>query len=511
MCGILFIAQHDASRVDAASAAAALDRQRWRGPDAQRLLTLADGRVHLGHNRLAIIDPDARADQPMVSACGRYTVVFNGEIYNHRALRERHALQVRTGSDTEVLLEGFARFGEAFVAQLEGMFAFVLHDRVQGSWIAARDAMGIKPLYVHRSSGLVVLASEPATVAALAGDSVDADSVQEWRLLRRPVPGRSFFRGVDELLPGHLLRSDGSTHRFWALERRRDRFDAEGFDALLSGIVREHELSDVRNTALLSGGIDSALIVAMSQVGRTYSVGLREANEFAGAADTARALRRELVEVPIGGDELVERWRFLTRLRGEPLALPNEALIHAACGAMAPDEKVVLTGEGADELMFGYDGLYRWALAAPRFDAAEFLQRYGYAADAAPTARFADWLCTLAEGKSAIDAVEDFFFTFHLPGLLRRMDFASMAASKEARVPFADRRLVEHCYRVGAAEKIDARESKIPLRRALARRQLHGPLARRKIGFSTLAHPAVSRHDEYRRFQTHVLKELAWS
>src|SRR5207237_8863 len=146
--------------------------------------------------------------------------------------------------------------------------------------------------------------------------------------------------------------------------------------------------------------------------------------------------------------------------------------IHAACSAMAPDEKVVLTGEGADELMFGYDGLYRWALQAPRFDAREFLQRYGYAADVAPTGRFTDWLLELTEGSSAIDAVEDFFYTFHLPGLLRRMDFASMAASKEARVPFADRRLVDYCYRAPADQKISATESKIPLRRALERRQL---------------------------------------
>ncbi len=512
MCGILFIAQDEATRIDALAAERALDRQRWRGPDAQRLLTLDQGRVHLGHNRLAVIDPTPRAHQPMASVDGRYTIVFNGEIYNHRALQRRHRLALHTTSDTEVIVEGFALLGEAFIEELEGMFAFVIHDRATGRWVAARDAMGIKPLSLHRSAGLAVLASEPATVAQLVGDEVDADSVREWQLLRRPVPGRSFFRAVQEVLPGQIVRSDGSTRLFWPLQQRNDRFESEAFEELLGSIVREHEMSDVRNTALLSGGIDSALILALSQVPRTYSVGLAEANEFAAAADTAQALQRDMVEVTLGADELVQRWQQLTRLRGEPLALPNEALIHAACSAMEPDEKVVLTGEGADELMFGYDGLYRWALQARHFDAQEFLHRYGYANDVAPTARFADWLGALAEGKPRpIDVVEDFFFAFHLPGLLRRMDFASMAASKEARVPFADRRLVAYCYRAPAAQKIDAHESKIPLRRALARRQLTGPLNRRKIGFTTLAHPAVSRHDEYRRFQTHVLKELAWS
>jgi asparagine synthase (glutamine-hydrolysing) len=511
MCGILFIAQDDTARVTPQRAAAALDRQRWRGPDAQRLLTLDGGRVHLGHNRLAVIDPTPRADQPMRSRCGRYTIVFNGEIYNFRALQRRHRLPVSTASDTEVLLEGIATLGERFIDELEGMFAFVLHDHRTGTWLAARDALGIKPLYVRRSAGLAVLASEPATVAWLTGAGPDAQSLQEWRLLRRPVPGRSFFDGIDELLPGHVLHSDGRLRRFWSLAQRNERFDEAAFDELLAAVVREHETSDVRNTALLSGGIDSTLIVALSQVPRTYTVGLPEANEFAAAAETAQALQRELVEVTLPGDALVERWRALTRLRGEPLALPNEALIHAACGAMAPDEKVVLTGEGADELMFGYDGLYRWALQAPRFDADEFLRRYGYADDVQPTSRISQWLGELAEGKTAIDAAEDFFYAFHLPGLLRRMDFASMAASKEARVPFADRRLVDFCYRAPAAARLNERESKIPLRRALARRGLIGPLNRRKIGFSTLAHPAVSRHDEYRRFQTHVLKELAWS
>jgi asparagine synthase (glutamine-hydrolysing) len=391
------------------------------------------------------------------------------------------------------------------------MFAFVIHDSRSGRWWAARDALGIKPLYLHRSRELAVLASEPATVAALVGDSPDTQSLLEWKLLRRPVPGRSFFAQVREVLPGQLVRSAGSERRFWRLAQRNEHFSDIGFEALLHDVVCEHETSDVRNTALLSGGIDSAVIVAMSQVQRTYSVGLAEANEFEAAADTAHALQRDLVRVTLGADALVQRWCALTKLRGEPLSLPNEALIHAACSAMAPDEKVVLTGEGADELMFGYDGLYRWALQAPRFEPGEFLQRYGYAADVPPTGRFTDWLLELTEGRSAIDAVEDFFYTFHLPGLLRRMDFASMAASKEARVPFADRRLVDYCYRAPASEKISATESKIPLRRALARRQLTGPLNRRKIGFSTLAHPAVHRHDEYRRFQTHVLKELAWS
>lgn len=513
MCGILFIAQRE-PRIDRDAAAAALALQRWRGPDATSLLTLAEGRVHLGHNRLAIIDPLERANQPMRSADGRHVIVFNGEIYNHRELRARHGLPTRTASDTEVLLEGYALRGEAFFEELEGMYAFVIHDTATGGWVAARDPLGIKPLHLARSGGAVCLASEPRVVAHLAGSGIDAQSLQEWRLIRRPAPGHSFFAGVHEVLPGTLVRHDGSQRRFWRLRQRHDRFDQDAFEALLQQVVADHELSDVSNVALLSGGIDSALITALSGVRRAYSIGLDSYNELGAAAQTAAALGRELVPVTLTQAQLHGQWRHLARLRGEPLGLPNEGLIHAVCQAMQPHEKVVLTGEGADELMFGYDGLYRWALAQPqepgRLDVRGFLARYGYS-DAVPTPRLLDQLLTAAEGLRPIDAVEDFFYQVHLPGLLRRMDFASMAASKEARVPFADRRLVEAAYRLPAAAKLDGTHSKLPLRRHLQRLGLTGPLQRPKIGFSAQASPTAGRHAEYRVFQDLILEALSWS
>lgn len=511
MCGLLYVQQSSPLRIEQAAAAAALQRQHWRGPDATQLLTLHDGRVHVGHNRLAIVDPGARSDQPMRSADGRYVIVFNGEIYNHRELKARHALPTRTTSDTEVLLAGYALHGEAFLRELEGMYAFVIHDTHTQAWVAARDALGIKPLYFHRDAGLSAFASEPAVLASLVGASVDADSLAEWRLIRRPVPGRSFFCGVHEVLPGQLLRSDGSGAVLWQLAQRHENFDAEVFEALLVQVAQEHERSDVSNVALLSGGIDSAVILALTGTPKAYTVGLTAHNEFSAAADTASALNRALDTVDLSPEALVESWRLLTRLRGEPLAVPNEGLIYTVCAAMAPSEKVVLTGEGADELLFGYDRIYRWALSQERFDPYAFLRHYGYSDTQAPTARLLDLLQGLAEGKRPIDAVEDFFFTVHLPGLLRRMDFASMAASKEARVPFADRRLVDYCYRAASSARLDAQHSKLPLRALLKRRGLDAPLHRPKIGFAASLTAEVSRADEYRRFQDLVLEELSWS
>ena len=511
MCGILFIAQDDAARITRTRAEDALRRQQWRGPDAMHLLTLADGRVHLGHNRLAIIDPTARADQPMRSRDGRYTIVFNGEIYNFRELRHKHRLDTQTESDTETVLAGYALKGEAFLEELEGMYAFVIHDALAGTWIAARDALGIKPLYLCSGTHGTVIASEPAVVAALCHAPVDEESIAEWRVIRRPVPGASFFVGVNELLPGTLHRSDGSETALWSLRQRNDRFDDERFEALLREVVHQHELSDVDNVALLSGGIDSAAILALSRAPRAYTVGLAASNEFDAAADTARRLGRGLQTVTVTEAQVQDSWRSLARQRGEPLSVPNEALIHAACSAMRTSEKVVLTGEGADELLFGYDRVYRSAAGAARFELGAFLSLYAYSDRTPPTRRLLDCFESLAQTPRAIDVVEDFFFRVHLPGLLRRMDFASMAASKEARVPFADRRLVDHCYRLPAADKLDALQSKKPLRALLRRLGLNGPLERPKIGFAVQAPGGTGRLDEYRAFQALNLEALSWS
>jgi asparagine synthase (glutamine-hydrolysing) len=328
------------------------------------------------------------------------------------------------------------------------------------------------------------------------------------------VPGKSHFRGVDEVLPGELLRSDGSRSRLWSLAPSGQAWRDEAFEACFMDVVRDHEASDVRNVALLSGGIDSSLVLACSQVSRAYSVGLPDQHEFTEAADTARLLQRDLQCVTLSAEAVETSWRTLTRLRGEPLSVPNEALIHGVCMAMQPQEKVVLTGEGADELMFGYDRLCRWALQAQSagqgVDWPTFWALYGYAGGEVPE-RLQAHMADLARGKGALDFVEDMLYTVHLPGLLRRMDFAAMAASREARVPFADRRLVQLCYRQPAAIKLDAQHSKLPLRRLLSRLGVEGPLGRPKIGFAVQTTPGASRQVTYQHFQDVVLQELSWS
>jgi len=482
---------------------------RWRGPDAQSLVSEQHGKVKIGHCRLSIIDPLARSDQPMLSSCGRYLIAFNGEIYNHLALRRELGLQCKTTSDTETILEAYVKIGKQVFPKLDGMFALVIYDKQTCKWVAARDAFGIKPLFISKSKDNVILSSEASAIALMTKANVSQQSVDEWRLIRRPIPGKTFFEGIDEFLPGTIVDSDGYVSSHWHWEPSEHVFNQEKFEDLLTNSVKAHELSDVENVSLLSGGLDSALISALSSIEKCYTVGLVQNNEFLGAEDTAQYLQRDLIKVSLHEDELLEAWQYLTRLRGEPIGLPNEGLIYHVCKAMNPNQKVVLTGEGADELLFGYDGIYRWALGNGPLEPGSFLSRYGYSPVVA-TERLIDYVNDLMRKKQAIDFVEDFFYQLHLPGLLRRMDFASMAASKEARVPFVDKALVAYMYRQSAQIKIDNEHSKIPLRVFAKKLGLNGALNRKKIGFSAQLNQAASRYDDYGSFQKIVLESLKW-
>jgi asparagine synthase (glutamine-hydrolysing) len=509
VCGLIFLQQNTKQLITRERFEESLSAQAWRGPDAQRVVACGGGQVLLGHNRLSIIDPGARSDQPMRSGCGRYVIVFNGEIYNHLELRKTLGVDFRTASDTETIIEGFARQGIDFIRRLDGMFALVIYDTERRHWIAARDPFGIKPLFIHRSEDFVVVGSEASVIAGLVHASPCSEAIQEWQLVRRPIPGSSFFRGIEEVKPGTVIDSSGTAMQYWTRISCPVPFSNSEFQQLLTASVRGHELSDVSNVALLSGGLDSAVITALSSVRRAYTVGLDGNNEFVGASETAGALKRELTIQSVSSEELVQTWKELTRLRGEPLSVPNEGLIYLACKSMRDDEKVVLTGEGADELLFGYDAIYRWSMLGEWGGVKAFLDRYGYSDTVEPTNRLIEYIETMRAGKTLTEFVEDFFYDFHLPGLLRRMDFACMAASKEARVPFVNKSLINFMYRRAADTKINSSGSKVPLREFAKNLNLTGALNRRKVGFSA-SFSGIDRKKEYAFFQKLVLEELKW-
>lgn len=509
MCGFFFCKAINAINVDQSNFANSFQKMKWRGVNFSRIENYENGRVAIGHHRLKILDLSDTANQPMTSTNNRYTIAFNGEIYNHQTLRIKFGLHCKTQSDTETILEGYQLIGESFFSELDGMFSFIIYDHLTSNWVAARDPFGIKPLWSHASEKFHIICSEPSVIASFIGDEFDQQSFEEWEIIRRPIPGKSFFKKVTEVLPGQVLHSNGQISSLWSWQAEHATpFNQEELENILSDSIKSHTLSDVDIVSLLSGGIDSAIISKIASIKKSYTVGLDTNNEFKEAATTAKELSIQLKCIDIDQSQLIALWKKLTKLRGEPLSLPNEALIYAACHAMDNSEIVVLTGEGADELFCGYDRIFRWAATTNEpFNITNFLIHYGYSDRVAPE-RLLDFLSDFSNGLTTFEVVEDFFYRVHLPCLLRRMDFASMAAFKEARVPFVTKSLIAYNYRRPFSCKVLNDKSKIPLRIFSNRLGLASALSRKKIGFSANFSQRQSTITHYKYFRNIVLEAL---
>jgi asparagine synthase (glutamine-hydrolysing) len=375
MCGICGVV----GRAVEAEISAMTDSMAHRGPDSRGVrLFLGEPPASLGHRRLAIIDPENReADQPFSDPSGRYTIAYNGELFNFRELRERlsrRGAQFRTKSDTEVVLQCLAAKGEETLPELRGMFAFLLWDDETRSLLAARDHLGVKPLYYSSSNGLFVAASELRTVLAHPAVTVTLDpaSVVEYLAFGYVTGERTLVDGVRKLPPGHALRFQDDrleVFEYWdALPpgERDNRLPAE--DELaeqLRAAVAASLVSDVPVSLMLSGGLDSSVIAALAArevdpAGLTaYSV------SFGLPSDESEAARR------LAGDlGLRHREILLTeqRIRDEfeawiegldvPSANPTWMAVSAIARAVREDGiKVLLSGDGGDELFGGYN---RW-------------------------------------------------------------------------------------------------------------------------------------------------------
>ena len=509
MCGILF-SKNSRNTIDTETFKGALLKQAWRGPDAIGV-SKEDFGVHLGHVRLSILGLSDACNQPMLSRCGRFKIIFNGEIYNHLEIRKKFNLNCQTQSDTETLLEAFSLQGTSVFDLLDGMFALVIFEVETGDWWAARDRYGIKPLFKHNVNEHMIVSSETVSIRDLVDSSVSEESLNEWRLIRRPMPGATFFNGIDEVLPGSVIFNGKLLFKLnLANADEQENFCQDSLQEILQQSVKTHELSHVDNVCLLSGGIDSSIITSLSTSQKTYTVGLDGNNEISEARETAFLLSKVLDEVLLSPESMIDAWKHLIELRGEPLSVPNEGLIYLVCKAMKSSEKVVLTGEGADEIFFGYDRIYREAALGSQMTLEKFYQFYSYSKRDFKTERLDDYIQDLMFDKSSIQFVEDFFLQIHMTGLLRRMDMSSMAASKEARVPFVTRTLIDYMYRRPTEIKINSEYSKIPLRSICTNLGLNGPVNRKKIGFSSTINGVKSRFEEYSNFRKFNLEVLNW-
>jgi len=377
MCGIAGIgARSPIERSALISAVLALKR---RGPDDDGVFVDPTGKVGLGHTRLSIIDPSPAGRQPMASANGRYVISFNGEIYNFADLRadlSARGLRFRGSSDTEVLLEAYAVFGEAVLSKLNGIFAFAIHDSHSGELFVARDHLGVKPLYYADGANSVAFASEIKALVHIAPDTRDVDVAAVRRYLTFLwCPGeRTPFAGVKKLGPGQaMVIRDGRIVRlttYWRppVYRPRSRWTAsdcaEELRDRLNACVRRQMVSDVPVGSFLSGGLDSSAVVAAARHQaphiQCFTIDTTEIEE--GATDDlpyARAaaahLGVDLHEVRIGAADLCGRIEEMVGYLDEPLADPaclNVLFISEL--ARSHGIKVLLSGVGGDDLFTGY-------------------------------------------------------------------------------------------------------------------------------------------------------------
>ncbi len=528
--------------------AAMTDVMTHRGPN-DRGLHVDDG-IALGVRRLSIVDVEG-GHQPLADESGLIWAIQNGELYNHLTIRrdlEGHGHRFRSRCDTEVLPHLYEQHGPGFPARLRGMFGLAVWDGRQRRCVLARDRLGIKPLYYARSGDLLVFASELKSLLAssLVEAELDYAAIDAY-LTFGFFPGPSTpLAGVEKLMPGHTLTvHEGrvSIERFWSYPephvgvRRSEAEYREALVAKLDESVRLRLMSDVPLGAMLSGGLDSSLIVAlmrrhMTEPVKTFAVGFREAreqNELADARFVAAALETEHHELELSFDEDTVDLEELVWYLDEPLADLSSLGFLALCGLASEHVTVALSGQGADELFGGYrkhqaaalagrlrriPGARAAAAALAPYSPARLRRPLETLAARDPVERLVSMSGRLddrlrrrllrgdlraLDGDAARRAVEARLgsvvddplpATLHIDGqlalvddMLHYFDRASMAHSLEVRVPFLDHEFVELAATVPADLKVRRGTTKYVLKEAARGIVPDRIVDKRKIGF----------------------------
>jgi asparagine synthase (glutamine-hydrolysing) len=483
MCGIAGELRRD-GRPDVDALRRMQDAMAPRGPDGDGLW--AERRTGLAHRRLSIIDLSERGAQPMVDPLLGLVIVFNGIIYNHRELRREletagHAFF--SSSDTEVVLKAYAEWGERCVERFKGMFAFCIVHRESGRAFLARDRLGVKPLYLAEATGALRFASSlPALLAGGGVDTtVDPVALHHYLSFHSVVPApRTILAGVRKLPPATTLtvEPDGTRRerRYWRAEFERDpaRVDwspaewAEAVHGALRTAVERRMVSDVPVGVLLSGGLDSSLIVALlAESGQsglmTFSVGFgdvggREGNEFRYSNLVAERFGTDHRTFEVAEERMLDALQRTILAMSEPMVSHDCVAFHLLSEEVAPHRKVVQSGQGADEIFGGYywypplaeasaaagaDVYKRHFVDRPHAEMAEVLEAR-FRCDEDVSGAFVDAHFAEPGAATAVDRglrIDAEVMLVDDP--VKRVDNMTMAHGLEARTPFLDHDLVE--------------------------------------------------------------------
>jgi asparagine synthase (glutamine-hydrolysing) len=530
-----------------------------RGPDGEGVYI--DGSLGLGHRRLAIIDPTPQGDQPLRDSSGTNWITFNGEIYNFKELRaelESRGHRFRTNTDTEVVLAAYAEWDLAAVDRLRGMFAFALWDTKRHRLWIVRDRLGIKPLFIAQTATTLAFGSE--IKAVLEHPSVDRkldETALAYYLALNWTPApRTLFGDVRQVLPGHYVVADSNGVRdveYWKLtyeegQTGTEREWVEGFTAALDDAVRSHLVSDVPFGAFLSGGLDSSSVAYfmaqnMAEPPRTFSIGFPDASfdETPFARQVAESVGTEHSEEIVGPDA-VSLLESLVWHSEEPTADSSMIPVHILAGRARKDVKMVLTGDGGDEILAGYPTYIAHYIARAyrgvpsplrravsslvgalpdaetKMNARSLAKRFVAGAEHPADEAHGLWrvifdaderrklLAPVWDRPGARSDVTDLYrehlshaparnplnrllwtdTTLYLPNdMLVKVDRMTMAHGLEARVPFLDHQLVEYAARIPPSLKLHRlTKTKYILRQAMRGRLPASVVDRKKAGFN---------------------------
>jgi asparagine synthase (glutamine-hydrolysing) len=493
MCGICGEIRFDGKAAGAAAVEKMTEALAPRGPDGNGLVSR--GRVTLGHRRLSIIDLSAKAEQPMVDADLGLSIAFNGCIYNYKELRanlEQRGYRFFSGGDTEVILKAYHAWGPECVQRFNGMFAFAIHERDSGRVVLARDRFGIKPLYLAETDGALLFASSlPALVATGRVDTaIDPVGLQFYMSLHAIVPPpRTILKGVRKLPPAtiRVIELDGTfTERtYWRMSFDRNaederRGEAEWRDMLLGELhaaVERRMVADVPVGVLLSGGLDSSLLVGLladrgQKDLQTFSIGFEEAHgekgdEFRYSDLIARHYGTHHHKIFVPEREMIDALPGAIAAMSEPMVSYDNVAFYLLSREVSKHVKVVLSGQGADEVFAGY----HWypPMAGSQDPVGDYTRAFLDRDHARLAAHLSPaWHVQDDEVRAYVQA------HFDLPGAsdpvdkalrldstvmlvddpVKRVDNMTMSCGLEARVPFLDHQVGEFAARIPARHKL---------------------------------------------------------
>lgn len=565
MCGICgFVGSRKEKK---AIIGAMMEAIEHRGPDSYGAYYSQE--ASLGFRRLSIIDLKD-GNQPMRSEDDRWSIVFNGEIYNYRELRkefEKSGLSFRTSSDTEVLLKGIQLYGEKILNRLRGMFGFAVWDKEEKTLMLARDFFGIKPVYFAEIGGCLVFASEIKSILQFPGyvKKVNERALEQYLSFQYSVLEETFFEGIFKLLPGHVLfYKDGKIKiRPYFVPKLKPQKGAkeqellERLDGQLRHTVKRHMVSDVEVGSFLSGGVDSGFLTSVSRVDKAFTVGFGEGKKYSEVSRAKRITDNVSLEHHIKIISKREFWDALPNVMyhmDEPSGDASAVALYFLAKEASKHVKVVLSGEGADELFGGYNIyrepealkgmawlpgflrrlLGRFAEKLPDVKGRDYLIRAGKSVEE----RFIGNACIFKEnekrdvllrpltGPSAAGLLSDSYqkvshlkdmekmqyidLNYWLPGdILQKADKMSMAHSLEVRVPFLDKDVYDLASRFPKKLKIKEHTTKYLFRKAISKYLPQDASGTKKLGFPVPIRVWMREKDWYEQIKDRFTSKTA--